>query len=130
METFAPTGADATEIALGPLCTMVAQLLIVLHAAIVATAKIPFNIQPPGLVTLSNGHSRASLAPAFLLRKVDDVKLRLGIRPQAARAIAKAATSLRIYGFKRHDTNMALGPLSDGARRTYSLVALCTSSAD
>jgi hypothetical protein len=52
METFAPTGSDATEIALGPLCTMVAQPLIALHAPNVATKNILFSMLTPcsGLV--------------------------------------------------------------------------------
>src|ERR1700722_5392555 len=48
METFAPSGVDATEIALGPPCTMVAQPLSAPHAPIVASNNITFNIRSPG----------------------------------------------------------------------------------
>jgi hypothetical protein len=54
METFAPAGADAIEIGLGPPCTIVAQPLSALHTPNVATKNIPFNILPPGFGLVFN----------------------------------------------------------------------------
>jgi hypothetical protein len=70
METFAPSGADATEIALGPLCTMVAQPLSAPHAPIVATKIIPFNIRSPGFDLVFNSRVITRIHSSFRSQRI------------------------------------------------------------
>jgi hypothetical protein len=55
-----PAGAEATEIALGPLCTMVAQPLIGLHVPNVASKNIRFNMLPPNFGLVLNSKQLCS----------------------------------------------------------------------
>jgi len=47
METFAPGGVDATEICLGPLCTIVAQPVIAAQAPRTVAMHSCFNVKFP-----------------------------------------------------------------------------------
>lgn len=53
METLAPGGVDATAIGLGPLCTMVAQPVMALHALNMANTDICLNMTTPVLGSIA-----------------------------------------------------------------------------
>jgi hypothetical protein len=74
METLAPGGVDATAIGLGPLCTMVAQPVMALHALNMATMDICLNMTTPVLGSIVFYHDAVGACRVVYLILVCAIK--------------------------------------------------------